>query len=148
MPTSIDPPPGTNEIECGRCGAYIYIESTRCPQCGVNLYEPGDDLDDFSPMLVGNRQEGVFSKIGQTFKRLFGRSYSAEEVFGDALDQALMYNDLLRKVGGDKDVVERLVAFEEKLRPEGNRNTWLGNAIHRWERDNRVSHTRDNDIGG
>ena len=30
-------------IECGRCGERIYDGLTRCPHCGVNLYEPEDD---------------------------------------------------------------------------------------------------------
>ena len=42
MPTSLDPLPGENEIECARCGAVFFYELTRCPNCGVNLYEPDD----------------------------------------------------------------------------------------------------------
>ena len=40
MPTSLDPLPGENEIECANCGAIFFYELTRCPKCGVNLYEP------------------------------------------------------------------------------------------------------------
>ena len=42
MPTSLDPLPGENEIECARCGAVFFYELMRCPNCGVNLYEPDD----------------------------------------------------------------------------------------------------------
>ncbi len=45
MPISIDPLPADDEIECGRCGAIIFHELTRCPKCGVNLYEPNDGFD-------------------------------------------------------------------------------------------------------
>jgi hypothetical protein len=27
-----------NEIECPRCGASVYYELTRCPECGLNFY--------------------------------------------------------------------------------------------------------------
>ena len=47
MPTSIDPQPAEDELECARCGAYFYYELTRCPNCGVNIYEPEDEEDDF-----------------------------------------------------------------------------------------------------
>ena len=43
MPTSIDPQPKENEVECARCGSYFYYELTRCPECGVNLYEPDEN---------------------------------------------------------------------------------------------------------
>jgi len=134
MPTSIDPQPGENEIACARCGAYFYYELTRCPRCGVNLYEPEDDLDE---EFGADTTDGVFSKVRDLMRKVFGKPYSAEEVFGDSLDQAVLYNDLLRKVGGDPTVVERLVAFEQEQIPEGTRSLWLQNAIQRWERDNR-----------
>ena len=138
MPFSFDPQPGENEIECARCGALIYYELTRCPECGVNLYEPEDDIgdeDNGSPAVPG----GVFAKIGELFRRLLGKPYSAEEVFGDALEQSVLYNDLLIKVGGDHKVVERLIEFESNERPDGNRIVWLQNALQRWERDNRIT---------
>jgi len=43
LPTSIDPQPGENEFECANCGAYVHYELTRCPNCGINLYEPEDE---------------------------------------------------------------------------------------------------------
>jgi hypothetical protein len=44
---------------------------------------------------------------------------------------------LLVKVGGDRSTVERLIDFERRVLPEGNRTLWLENAIQRWEQDNR-----------
>ena len=45
MPTSIDPQPAENEFECTNCGANFHYELTRCPNCGVNLYEPEDETE-------------------------------------------------------------------------------------------------------
>jgi hypothetical protein len=135
MPTSIDPQPGENEIECASCGAYFYYELTRCPACGVNVYEPEEDLDGEYGV---NASDGLILRFRNFLRKVFGKPYSAEEVFGDSLDQAVLYNDLLRKVGGDPTVVERLVAFEQEQIPDGTRSIWLRNAIHRWEKDNRT----------
>jgi len=137
MPFSIDPQPGENEIECARCGALLYYELTRCPECGVNLYEPEDTIEEENngwSVVPG----GVFAKLGELFRRLLGKPYSAEEVFGDALEQSVLFNDLLVKVGGDHKVVERLIEFESKKTPNGTRIVWLQNALQRWERDNRI----------
>ena len=144
MPFSIDPQPRGNEIECARCGALMYYELTRCPECGVNLYEPEDDIEEnnYGSSIVSG---GVFAKVRELFRRLLGKPYSAEEVFGDALEQSILYNDLLVKVGRDHKVVDRLIEFESKNKPNGNRIVWLQNAIQRWERDNRVIGTAKKD---
>ena len=137
MPFSIDPQPGVNETECGRCGAHVYIELSRCPECGVNLFDPKNDLEENygGPDTSG----GIFAEFGQFIRRIIGKPYSAEEVFGDALDQSVLYKDLLAKVAGDHHVVERLIEFEREKQPYGSRISWLQNAIRRWERDNRAS---------
>lgn len=137
MPVSIDPPPKDDEIECARCGTYFYYDLTRCPECDVNIYEPDDDLDNFS--VRSENPNGLVSKAKNLFRRIFAKPYTAEEVFGNPLEQALLYDDLLRKVGGDEFVVERLIALEKKESPNGTRTVWIKNAIQRWERDNRVS---------
>lgn len=134
MPTSLDPLPGENEIECARCGAIFFHELTRCPKCGVNLYEPEDDdreTESFKP-----HPTGLSVKIGNFFRRLAGKSHPADELFNQSLKQAALYNDLLRKVGGDRQVIERLIDFERQRLPKANRSTWLQNAIQRWEKDN------------
>lgn len=138
MPFSIDPTPGENEIECARCGAVIYDQLSRCPNCGVNLYEPEDEdmIDARSrPVLSG---QNWLEKLESLVRRVFRKPYSAEEVFGFALDQGYFYNDLLQKVGGDHEAVERLVAFEQERNPNGTRISWLKDAIDRWQRDNRA----------
>ena len=135
MPTSITPEPGENEFECARCGAYFHYELTRCPNCGVNLYEPEDETEEAgSP---GPRRAGVLGKLKDAFHRVFNKPYSADEIFGDALDQAVLYNDLLQKVRGDRAAVDRLIEFERARAPKSTRRSWIQSASQRWERDNR-----------
>jgi predicted nucleic acid-binding Zn-ribbon protein len=136
MPTSITPEPGENEFECARCGAYFHYELTRCPNCGVNLYEPEDETDQAeSPSLPG----GMFSKLKDVFHKVFNKPYAADEIFGDALDASILYNDLLQKVGGDRAAVGRLIEFERARAPKSTRRAWIQSASQRWERDNRTA---------
>lgn len=136
MPFSIAPQPEENEIECARCGAYFDHELTRCPECGVNIYEPDDETND--EYEAGTKQNKFLSGLKSVFRNIFKKPYSAEEVFGDSLTQANLYADLLRKIGGDENVLESLVNLEKEHLPNGNRKLWLKNAISRWERDNRT----------
>ncbi len=131
MPTSIDPEPAENEFECANCGAYFHYELTRCPKCGINLYEPEDKTNGTEP-----RKPGVFSKLKDAFHKTFNKPYSADEIFGDALDASILYNDLLQKVSGDRAAVDRLIEFEQTQAPKSTRRAWIQNAIARWERDN------------
>jgi predicted nucleic acid-binding Zn-ribbon protein len=134
MPTSLDPLPGENEIECARCGAIFSIEFTCCPKCGVNLYEP--DNDEYKTSSFKPHPAGISQKIGNFFRRLTGKPHPAEELFNQSLQQASLYNDLLHKVGGDRDTVDRLIEFERQRLPNSTRLKWLQNAVQRWEKDN------------
>jgi hypothetical protein len=133
MPTSLDPQPGENEIECANCGAIFFYELTRCPKCGVNLYEPEDER---KPEAFKPHPAGLSVKIGNLFRQLTGQPHPAEELFSQSLKQAAHYNDLLQKVGGDREAVERLIEFERQRLPGASRITWLQNAIRHWEQDN------------
>ena len=135
MPISIDPQPKENELECPQCGSYFYYELVQCPACGAHVYEPEEDINDD---IDAENQGGLITKVQSFLRRVFGKPYSAEEVFGDGLDRAALYNDLLSKVGGDHLVVERLIEFEQQQRPDRMRLVWLQDAIWRWERDNRT----------
>ena len=135
MPTSIVPEAGENEFECARCGAYFHYELTRCPNCGVNVYEPDDETEGLERPSLGGA--GVFTKLKDAFHRVFNKPYSADDIFGDALDQSVLYNDLLQKVGGDRATAERLVELEQARAPQATRRGWFQGAIERWERDNR-----------
>ena len=135
MPISIDPPPADDELECGRCGAHFYYELTRCPNCGVNIYEPDDETD--QPSGQSASQSNLGARIDGFIRRFTKKPYPVDELFGVSINQAELYENLLMKVGGDRATVERLIDFERQQHPQGNRITWLTNAIQRWERDNR-----------
>ncbi len=85
MPTSLDPQPAENEIECARCGAHFYYELTRCPVCGVNLYEPEDEQEAHLPASLP--RPGLLEKLSNFWHRLTGKPYRAEDVFGNSLRQ-------------------------------------------------------------
>jgi len=135
MPTSIDPEPAENEFECANCGAYFHYELTRCPNCGINLYEPEDETQTTTkrPSPPG---AGVLNKLKDAFHKIFNKPYAADEIFGEALDASILYNDLLQKVGGDRAIVERLIEFEQVRAPQSIRREWIKSACQRWARDN------------
>jgi hypothetical protein len=137
MPTNIDPPLADDEIECGRCGAHIYYELTRCPNCGVNLYEPEEDDDPSRPATP--QKKGLRERLKDLVRKVTKQPYPADELFGAALNQASLFDSLLTKVGGDRPAAERLIEFERQQLPQGNRTIWLQNALRRWEHDNRGS---------
>ncbi len=135
----MDPPLEDDEIECGNCGARFYIGLSRCPNCGVNLYEPEDEAEEVRtrrPRRVHPRPQGIFARLDDFFRRLTRRPYAVDELFGAAVDQAELFDNLLLKVGGDRPTAERLIEFESRRQPQGSRITWIRNAIHRWEQDN------------
>jgi len=132
MPTSITPPPAEDEIECGNCGAYIYAGLSRCSHCGINLYEPED-----TPERQRSHPKSKFSfAIESVMRKIKGRPHPAEELFIGALREKALFDDLLRKVGGDRSIVERLIEYERTQKPGVTRFTCLQNAISRWEQEN------------
>ncbi len=134
MPTSLTPPPADDEIECGNCGAYIYHDLVRCPNCGVYLDEP-NDTEEERPKF---RPKSKFSLVVESIIRKLRReSHPAEELFTGALREAALFDDLLRKVGGDRSTVERLIEYERVQRPNATRLICLQNAISHWEQENR-----------
>ncbi|RPI88799.1 MAG: hypothetical protein EHM40_22070 [Chloroflexi bacterium] len=134
MPTSITPPPKDDETECGNCGAYIYQGLLKCPNCGVYLIEPNEPEEE-RPKF---RPKSKFSlAVESILRKIRGEPHYAEELFTGALREAALFDDLLRKVGGDRSVVERLIEYERVQRPGATRLTCLQNAISRWEQENR-----------
>jgi hypothetical protein len=134
MPTSITPPPKDDEIECGNCGAYIYHDLVKCPNCGVYLDEP-NDTEEGRPRF---RPKSKFSLVIESvIRKIRGEAHPAEELFMGAMRQASLFDDLLRKVGGDRAAVERLIEYERGQKPNATRLTHLQNAINRWEHENR-----------
>ena len=134
MPTSITRPPKDDETECGNCGAYIYHDLVRCPNCGVYLDEP-NDTEEGHPRF--RPKSKISLALESVLRRIRGESHPAEELFTGALREAALFDDLLRKVGGDRSTVGRLIEYERGQRPNATRLTCLQNAISRWERENR-----------
>ena len=134
MPTSLTPPPNDNEIECGNCGAYIYYDLVRCPSCGVYLDEPHETEEQRPPFKPKSR----FALALETaLRKLRREAHPAEELFTGALREAALFDDLLRKAGGDRSTVERLIEYERQQKPNATRLTCLQQAIRRWEHENR-----------
>jgi len=134
MPTSLTPPPKDDETECGNCGAYIYQGLLKCPNCGVYLIEPNEPEEERTKF----RPKSKFSlAVESILRKIRGEPHYAEELFTGALREAALFDDLLRKVGGDRSVVERLIEYERVQRPGATRLTCLQNAISRWEQENR-----------
>lgn len=134
MPTSLTLPPKDDETECGNCGAHIYQGLLKCPHCGVYLVDPVDTEPEERPRV---RPKSKFSlAIENIVRKLRGQPHPAEELFTGAMREAVLFDDLLRKVGGDRSVVERLVDYERGQNPNATRLTCLQNAIQRWEQEN------------
>jgi len=136
MPTSVTPPPKDDEIECGNCGAYIYHDLVKCPNCGVYLVDPFPHIDLNERPALRPKSKFVLW-VESVLRKVRGKPHVAEELFSGALREATLFDDLLRKVGGDRSVVERLIDFERKKKPDATRLTCLQNAISRWENENR-----------
>lgn len=134
MPTSLTPPPADDETECGNCGAYIYAGSLKCPNCGVYVIDPGEpepQRREFKP------KSRLSLKLESFLRKLRHEKHPAEELFTGAMKEAILFDDLLRKVGGDRSAVERLIEYERRQRPNATRLICLQNAISRWEQENR-----------
>jgi ribosomal protein S27E len=134
MPTSLTPPPADDEIECGNCGAYIYHDLVRCPGCGVYLVEPGEAEPE--PQQTFRTKNKLAQKIESLVRKLKREPHPAEELFTGAMREAVLFDDLLRKAGGDRSVVERLIDYERQHKPNATRLTCLQSAIRRWEQEN------------
>ena len=135
MPTSLTPPPADDETECGNCGAYVYQGLLKCPSCGVYLVDP---IDTEPEKRSSARPKTKFSlAIESVMRKLRGKPHVAEELFTGAMREAVLFDDLLRKAGGDRSVVERLIECERGQTPHATRLTCLQNAVQRWEQENR-----------
>jgi hypothetical protein len=134
MPTSITPPPKDDEVECGNCGAYVYHDLLKCPNCGVYLLDPINTEEEVHPSFRPKSKFALW--VESVWRKVRGEPHVAEELFTNALREAALFDDLLRKVGGDRSVVERLIAYEQAQSPGATRLVCLQNAIRRWERGN------------
>ncbi len=132
---SLTPPPANDETECGNCGAYVYAGLSKCSNCGVYLLDPIDTEQEERPKF---RPKSKLALIIESIVRKLRREHHpAEELFLGAMREAMLFDDLLRKVGGDRSVVERLIEYERQQRPNATRLICLQNAIEHWEQENR-----------
>jgi hypothetical protein len=135
MPASITPPPKDDEVECGNCGAYIYHDLLKCPDCGVYLINPFPHIDLNEPPPP--RPKSRFALwVESMWRKMRGKAHVAEALFSGAMRETALFDDLLKKAGGDRSVVERLIEHEKQQSPGTTRSVCLQNAIRRWERDN------------
>jgi len=103
--------------------------------CGVYLVDPVNTEPEERP---GFRPKSRFLlAIESLIRKMRGEPHPAEELFTGALREAALFDDLLRKVGGDRSAVERLIEYERQQKPNAMRLTCLQNAISRWEHENR-----------
>jgi hypothetical protein len=136
MPTSVTPPPKDDETECGNCGAYIYHDLLKCPNCGAYLINPFPHIElNEKPRPRPKNKFALW--VESTVRKLRREPHIAEELFTGALKEAALFDDLLRKVGGDRSVAERLIEYERQQRPNATRLTCLEQAVSRWEQENR-----------
>ena len=133
MPTSINPPPKEDEVECGNCGAYVYHDLLKCPNCGVYLVEPNEPEEERPQFQPPSKLSLMIDNIK---RKIRGEPHVAEELFTGAMRVASLFDDLLKKVGGDRLTVERLIEYEKQLSPRKTRLVHLQTAIRRWEREN------------
>ena len=135
MPHSSIPEPREDETECARCGAHFSIPTRRSSDLGINLYEPEDDEFEEKVQPYRAPKKRLGRRLDEWFHRLTKKPDAVDKLFGAALNQAELFNDLLGKVSGDRATAERLVDYERGQFPQGNRTVWIQNAIRRWEDD-------------
>jgi hypothetical protein len=68
--------------------------------------------------------------------RMLG-TQAVNTLFGPVIQENLLYQRLLAIARNDREVVERLIAYERRQRPGASRVELMQMAIARWERDNR-----------
>ena len=140
MPTSIDPQPADDELECARCGAYFPIGLSRCPNCGVNIFDPEDEfaLDDPIPHAPRiSARVGLLARLRAFSRRILGKEDLAQALFSASIQQAELYDQLLRRVRNDREAADRLIAYEGVRFPQATHTECVQRAIERLEADNR-----------
>jgi hypothetical protein len=101
----------------------------------VYLVDPIDTGEEERPSFRSKSRFALW--VESVWRKLRREPHVAEELFTGALREAALFDALLRKVGGDRSVVERLIEYEKQPSPRATRLTCLQNAIQRWERENR-----------
>jgi hypothetical protein len=103
----------------------------------VNLVDPIDPKREPEESFRLSQKSKLSLAIESFMRKLRGEPHPAEELFTGAMREAVLFDNLLRKVGGDRSVVERLIEYERQQKPNATRLVCLQNAISRWESENR-----------
>ena len=101
------------------------------------MIDPFDPPEPDGPPKAGRPRNKFSLWVESVMRKLRREPHIAEELFTGALREAALFDDLLRKVGGDRSVVDRLIEYEKQIKPGASRLTCLQNAITRWEQENR-----------
>ncbi|HEY5903581.1 MAG TPA: hypothetical protein VIU39_13585 [Anaerolineales bacterium] len=115
-------------MECDLCGALLSHEFTHCPYCGTSRYALEVAAQDSSLPAAG---QSLPDRLRFAIHSLLRIPYSAEQVFGDSLNPAVLYEDLIDLLDGNRFAAERLVAFEHLLVPSATRWACIRKAIQR-----------------
>ena len=118
-----------NYFVCPHCDARVDINALSCPECG------SDDETGWSDQTVGIGEENLIAPhpLSVFVARLQARVFqpSAKQ------NETALWENLLRKCGGDGDLVEQILRNEARRAPHKTRADQLRRAIDKWERDNR-----------
>ena len=114
---------------CPHCDARVDNDALSCPECG------SDDETGWSNQTVGIGEENSIPPhpLSVFVTRLQNRFFqpSARQ------NETALWENLLRKCGGDADLVEQILRNEARRAPHKARADWLQSAVDKWERDNR-----------
>jgi len=113
---------------CPHCDARVKMNALSCPECG------SDDETGWSNQTIGIGQDSaipprpMFAFVSRWSERFFKPSARQNET--------ALFENLLRKCGGDATLVEQILGNEARHAPHKMRADWLQSAIGKWERDN------------
>ncbi len=142
---------GENEIECPHCGARVYYELTRCPECGTDFYPEEGEEREFKDRPAGQRPDLLLSvrtwckALVNRLKHALRRGFSKGKPEGKQEDPRFLeieqefglYQFLLNKVGRDRKTAEQLIENERKRTPTASRLKLIKKAIEHRERERR-----------
>jgi hypothetical protein len=91
-----------------------------------------------APAMTGLLVISATSFLGIKTADKMLRKAMINDLFAPVVESQKRYEDLLVKVGHDREVAEHLIEHERSITPKATRKLLIENAIQRWERDNRI----------
>ena len=93
----------------------------------------------WSPLsIVGLLTVGGVSYWGSKLADKMLRQAMINDLFAPVMESQKRYQELLAKVGNEREVADRLIEHEREITPKATRDILIKNAIKRWEQDNRI----------